>query len=84
MNTLRQSIAEYLALRRSLGFKMNEAARTLPDFATFMERRRAAYITQALALRRAQMPQHAQPAHWASRPRQRATRPARAAASVTS
>jgi integrase len=67
MNTLRQSIAEYLALRRSLGFKMNDAARTLPDFATFMERRRAAYITQALALRWAQIPTHAQPAHWASR-----------------
>ncbi len=56
MNTLRQSIAEYLALRRSLGFKMNDAARALPDFATFMGRRRAAYITQALALRWAQIP----------------------------
>ncbi len=67
MNTLRQSIAEYLALRRSLGFKMNDAARALPDFATFMERRRAAHITQALALTWAQIPTHAQPSHWASR-----------------
>ena len=67
MNTLRQSIAEYLALRRSLGFKMNDAARALPQFATFMERRRAVYITQALALRWAQIPTHAQPSHWASR-----------------
>lgn len=67
MNTLRQAIAEYLALRRSLGFKMNHAARELADFAAFMERRRASYITQALALRWAQMPQHAQPAHWAGR-----------------
>jgi integrase/recombinase XerD len=67
MNTLRQGIAEYLALRRSLGFKMNHAARELADFAKFMERRRASYVTQALALRWAQMPQHTQPAYWASR-----------------
>jgi len=67
MNTLRQSIAEYLALRRSLGFKMNDAGRALADFATFMERRRAAYITQALALKWAQIPQHTLPSHWASR-----------------
>lgn len=67
MNTLRHAIAEYLALRRSLGFKMNHAARELADFATFMERRRASYITQALALSWAQMPQHTQPTHWASR-----------------
>jgi integrase/recombinase XerD len=67
MNTLRQAIAEYLTLRRSLGFKMNDAGRALADFAKFMERRRASYITQALALRWAQMPQHTQPAHWASR-----------------
>jgi integrase len=67
MNTLRQSIAEYLAMRRSLGFKLREAGTMLPDFATFMERRRASYITQALALAWAQQPTHAQPAHWASR-----------------
>jgi integrase/recombinase XerD len=36
MNTLRQAIAEYLALRRSLGFKMNHAARELADFAAFV------------------------------------------------
>jgi len=67
MNTLRQSIAEYLALRRSLGFKLNDAGRALADFATFMERRRASYITQALALSWAQRPQYTQPSHWASR-----------------
>ncbi len=67
MNTLRQSIREYLAMRRSLGFKMNDAGRSLAQFATFMEHRRAAYITQALAVAWAQVPQHAQPAHWASR-----------------
>jgi integrase len=67
MNSLRQSIAEYLSMRRSLGFKLQDAGRALSEFATFMERRRASHITQALALAWAQKPRHAQPAHWASR-----------------
>jgi integrase/recombinase XerD len=67
MNTLRQAIEEYLAMRRSLGFKLREAGKALIDFAAFMERRRASYITQALALAWAQKPTTAQPSHWASR-----------------
>ena len=67
MTSLRQSIDEYLAMRRSLGFRLREAARMLPDFAKFMERRRAPYITQQLAVSWAQRPTHTQPAHWASR-----------------
>jgi integrase/recombinase XerD len=67
MNALRQSIAEYLAMRRSLGFKLQDAGRALSEFAAFMERRRASHITQALALAWAQKPRHAQPAHWARR-----------------
>ena len=67
MNTLRQSIEEYLAMRRSLGFKLQDAGRALSEFATFMERRRVPYITQTLALTWAQKPTHTQPAHWASR-----------------
>jgi integrase/recombinase XerD len=67
MNTLRQSIEEYLAMRRSLGFKMQDAGRSLQEFATFMERRRTSHITQTLALTWAQKPPTAQPAYWASR-----------------
>ena len=50
MNTLRQAVQDYLSLRRGLGFKLHEAGKGLLDFATFMEQRRASYITQALAL----------------------------------
>jgi integrase len=39
----------------------------LLDFITFMERRRASYITQALALAWAQQPSNVQPARWAQR-----------------
>lgn len=67
MNTLRQAVQEYLDMRRSLGFKLKEAGKGLLDFVTFMERHRASYITQALALAWAQQPANAQPAHWAQR-----------------
>jgi integrase/recombinase XerD len=67
MNTLRQAVPEYLNLRRSLGFKLKEAGKALPDFVAFMERHRASYITQALALAWAQQPTNVQPAHWARR-----------------
>ena len=67
MNTLRQAVQDYLDLRRSLGFKLREAGTALPDFVAFMERHRASYITQALALAWAQQPSNVQPAHWAQR-----------------
>ncbi len=67
MNTLRQTLQEYLRLRRGLGFKLQEAGKALLDFVTFMEQHRAAYVTQALALTWAQQPANVQPAHWAQR-----------------
>ena len=67
MNTLRQAVQEYLSMRRSLGFKLQEAGKGLLDFVTFMEQHRASYITQALALAWAQQPSNVQPAHWAQR-----------------
>jgi hypothetical protein len=50
MNTLREALQEYLALRRSLGFKMHDASRVLPRFVAFMEEREAPHITSRLAL----------------------------------
>jgi integrase/recombinase XerD len=67
MNTLRKAVQDYLNLRRGLGFKLKDAGNALPDFVAFMERRRASYITQALALAWAQQPSNVQPAHWARR-----------------
>ena len=67
MNTLGQAVREYLSLRRELGFKLKAAGRALLDFVAFMERHRASYITQALALAWAQQPVDVQPAHWAQR-----------------
>ena len=61
MNTLRQAVHDYLNLRRNLGFKLKEPGRALLDFAAFMERHNAPYITQALALAWAQKPADVQP-----------------------
>jgi integrase len=67
MNTLRQAALEYLAMRRSLGFKLERPAPQLLNFIAFMERRRAAYITVPLALAWAKQPADAQAASWAQR-----------------
>lgn len=67
MNTLRHAVHEYLSLRRSLGFKLQDVGKGLLEFVTFMEHHRTSYITQALALAWAQQPVNVQPAQWAKR-----------------
>jgi integrase/recombinase XerD len=65
MNTLRQALHEYLAMRRSLGFRLKRVAPRLLDFVAFMEQQRAPYITVPMALAWAKQPADAQPATWA-------------------
>jgi len=67
MSPLRQAVEEYLALRQGLGFSLRLPGAMLRQFAAFLERHGAPYITRELALRWAQQPAHAQPATWASR-----------------
>lgn len=67
MNTLREALQEYLVLRRSLGYKMHDAGLLLPRFISFMEERRAQYITARLALEWVQQAKTVQPAEWARR-----------------
>lgn len=54
MSSLANALADYLALRRSLGFKLTQTARELPWFVQFIERRGATAITTELALQWAQ------------------------------
>jgi integrase/recombinase XerD len=54
MKPLRQAIEDYLALRRSLGFKLRDAGRWLSKFADFLEARGATRVTTQLALEWAQ------------------------------
>jgi len=67
MTTLRESAGEYLNLRRSLGFKLQETGKLLLAFAKFMEEHRSSYITTRWALAWAQQPSTVQPAEWARR-----------------
>jgi len=56
MNTLRDAIEEYIALRRCLGFKLHEPQRWLREFASFMEEQGATFITTERALQWALRP----------------------------
>jgi integrase/recombinase XerD len=67
MITINQSIQNYLALRRNLGFKLRDAGLCLAKFAVFLEARSATHITVALALEWAQQSPSAQPATCAQR-----------------
>lgn len=67
MGSLRQAMEEYLAMRRGLGFKLQEAGLRLKDFVSFMEERRARRITSALALTWAQRPHDVQAVIWTQR-----------------
>lgn len=65
MTPLRQALADYLRIRRGLGFKLVSDQRHLESFVGFLERAGAERITTELALRWARTP-NAHP-HWWSR-----------------
>jgi integrase/recombinase XerD len=67
MSALRQSLEDYLALRRSVGYKLDDAARILASFVAFAERAGADSITTDLALRWATQPLQASPIWLAHR-----------------
>ena len=50
MSTLKQSVHDYLALRRSLGFKLRAAEDALAEFVVFAEQRGITRITAAIAV----------------------------------
>ncbi len=54
MKPLRQAIQDYLALRRSLGFKLRDAGVWLAKFGDFLEARGATCVTTQLVLEWAQ------------------------------
>lgn len=67
MSAIREALSQYVALRRALGTKLAEPARTLGYFLDFLEREKAEFITSALALRWAMEPANVQRATWARR-----------------
>ena len=67
MTPLRQAIDDYIALRRSLGFKLRDMADDLRNFAAYMKQKGARHITTELAMEWAMQPTDHQPSDWAQR-----------------
>ena len=67
MSELRERLEEYLAIRRSLGFKLTAMTSHLHNFVDYAEDDGASYITTELALRWAQLFTQVQPATRAAR-----------------
>ena len=67
MSDLREAVQEYLATRRSLGFKLRDEGTVLPQFIQFLEQQGSSFITADLAVKWAKQAQKATPAHWARR-----------------
>jgi integrase len=67
MSSLRDALADYLRVRRRLGFEMPQDGRLLEGFVEFLERAGAERITTELALKWARLPVHAHPHTWRQR-----------------
>ena len=67
MNGLRESLGEYLSIRRKLGFKLQRTGRLLHDFVLFTEKEGVSFITTELAMRWAAQSTGCQPAWSAAR-----------------
>jgi integrase/recombinase XerD len=67
MTTPREALADYLRIRRRLGFEMPQDDRLLQGFVEFLERADAQRITTELALMWARLPADAHPHRWRQR-----------------
>jgi integrase len=67
MSRLRVLLHDYLAMRRALGFKLQNDGTALLAFVDFMEREQADTIRTDLALAWAKLPMEVQPRRWAQR-----------------
>jgi integrase len=67
MTKLRQTVDNYLQIRRTLGFKLERDGRLLPDFISFLEQHNAPHITSDLALQWATAPSNTTIRWWADR-----------------
>jgi hypothetical protein len=67
MTGVRAALADYLQLRRRLGFEMPQDGRLLEGFVTFLEAAGAERISTDLALAWARSPGQAHPSYWGQR-----------------
>jgi integrase len=67
MKTLRTHLAEFLEMRRALGFKTERTRWKLSKFVSYLELRHQAVITSELAVAWAKQPANAHPGWWAKK-----------------
>jgi integrase/recombinase XerD len=67
MKSLARAVDDYLALRRSLGFKLREYGDCLHEFVSFLAKNGAAHVTNKLAVEYATQRQNEKPVSWTRR-----------------
>jgi len=67
MKPLHQAVKDYLALRRSLGFKLKEYGDCLHEFVSFLKEQGVPHITNKLAVEYATQRQDEKPVSWSRR-----------------
>lgn len=67
MTALHEALTQYITVRRALGTRLSEPAKTLRQFVTFLEGEGSSHITTALALRWAAARPDVQRATWGRR-----------------
>ena len=67
MKSLHQAVDDYIALRRSLGFKLREYGICLHEFVSFLAANGASHINNKLAVEYAVRRQHEKPVSWTRR-----------------
>lgn len=67
MSALSQAVEDYISVRRSLGYKLAESGRLLPDFVIYLEAAGATTVSTELAVAWATQPTGSTPVWWARR-----------------
>jgi len=67
MIALRRELADYLSVRRALGFKLDRDGKLLPDFLAYLAKVGSTHVTSATAVAWASQPRDVHPAWWTSR-----------------
>lgn len=67
MIALRKAMADYLRVRRALGFKLKQAGEMLPAFVEYLDERGLSRVTTTAAIAWATLPRDANPNWWSKR-----------------
>jgi len=67
MSPLAVALADYLSIRRQLGFKLHDHGRLLSSFVAYMDEQGATTVTTELAMAWAKRPTGADPSWWGAR-----------------